>query len=65
MDTDYPDPKDLDVMLLDLLLHIKLYHGEKSLCNQMSNNLSNINQKTQNFLIQTPKGHYQKGHQNC
>ena len=65
MDTDYPDPKDLDVMLLDLLLHIKSYHGEKSLCNQMSNNLSNINQKTQNFLIQTPKGHYQKGHQNC
>ena len=65
MDTYYPDPKDLDAMLSDLLLHIKLYHGEKSLCNQMSNNLSNINQNIQNFLIQTPKGHYQKGHQNC
>ena len=65
MDTDYPDPKDLDVMLLDLLLHIKLFHGEKSFCNQMSNNLCNMNQNIQNFLKQTPKGHCQKGHQNC
>lgn len=65
MDTYYPDPKDLDAMLSDLLLHIKLYHGEKSLCNQMSINLCIMNQNIQNFLKQTPKGHYQKCHQNC